>query len=204
MTVVIVRTIPPTLADLSISQRVIGEPFISAPIMYEVTVENRGPDRATGVVITDQLPAQLQAVSVLASPGACTITNSVVRCTVSQLPAGESIVLMLQGTATAVGLITNRAEVTAIETEPTPHDNLLILAVNVVPAPSPQLNIERNGNSFVIFWPGSASGFVLEGSETIPNPGAWMPVGGVALVNGRYEATVPNAAGTRFFRLRRL
>ena len=63
-------------ADLSITKTDITDPVVAgATITYRIDVANAGPSTATGVVVTDYLPAALVDGTVTATPtvGTCTV-----------------------------------------------------------------------------------------------------------------------------------
>ena len=58
-------------ADLEVEVLVSdGSPVLGGEVVYELTVRNQGPDDASGVALTHQLPPRLQLVSATASQGA--------------------------------------------------------------------------------------------------------------------------------------
>ncbi len=75
--------------DISLS--VTGPPDgtpVGAPLTYLLTVANTGPDSATGVTITDTLPASAASVSATASQGTCVVDGGVARCDLGVIGAG--------------------------------------------------------------------------------------------------------------------
>ncbi|PYQ31692.1 MAG: hypothetical protein DMF56_00875 [Acidobacteria bacterium] len=82
---------------------------------YTITVTNNGPSPATGVVVTDALPAGLQFVSAVPSQGACN-ASSPVTCNLGTIgvTASATITLTVQVTGTS-GTIANTASVSATE-----------------------------------------------------------------------------------------
>ena len=60
----------PQQADLAVTKTVSdATPNVGDPITFTVTLTNSGPDAATGVQVTDLLPAGLTFVSADAEPG---------------------------------------------------------------------------------------------------------------------------------------
>src|SRR5581483_10071862 len=53
-----------------------------SPLVYTVTVTNKGPLTATGIVVTDVLPAELAFRAVDTSQGSCTTSGQTVTCRV--------------------------------------------------------------------------------------------------------------------------
>ena len=90
---------------------------LSAPLTLTFQVTNRGPADATGVVISNQLPAGTSFVSGSA-PGGCTNIGSVVFCNLGTLANNGSASASVVITAPSVaGTITNNARVYASEVD---------------------------------------------------------------------------------------
>lgn len=99
------------VTDLSTSMS--AAPVASASggsITYSIAVKNNGPERASGVVLSDALPAGTGLVSV-ASPGACTGTTTIA-CSLGVLPSGATADLSIKVTA-GFGTVTNTASVSS-------------------------------------------------------------------------------------------
>ena len=108
-------TAPATYADLSLTKTVSNaNPAAGASIAYTITVTNAAgsPTTATGVVVTDLLPAGTSYVS-HSGPGAYNPATGV--WTVGTLTAGQGSTLTITATVTAMASATvfNVAEVTA-------------------------------------------------------------------------------------------
>ncbi len=71
------------------------------------------------------------------------------------------------------------------------------------PIPSPALTISTSGNSIVLTWPQSATGFTLHSATNLIPPVEWQAADfDVIQTNGVFRAIVPQpAAGERYFRL---
>lgn len=107
---------------------------VGQTVTYRVSVHNAGPSPATGVTVTDRLPAGLAFLSADASRG--TYDPDTGRWTVGELAVGARATLTLRAKATRTGLITNTATATAVEKDPDPSDNTDTVAVCVEPAPA--------------------------------------------------------------------
>ena len=100
------------LVDLTLSMTNTPNPgVVASPMTLTFQVTNRGPAGATGVVISNQLPAGATFVSGSA-PGGCTTNGSTVFCSLGAITnsgfASASVVFIAPG---AVGTITNNARV---------------------------------------------------------------------------------------------
>jgi uncharacterized repeat protein (TIGR01451 family)/CSLREA domain-containing protein len=110
-------------ADLSVGQHDSSDPvLIGTPLTYTIVVTNNGPSPATGVLLTDTLPASATLRTVASSQGSCIGTVTIL-CTLGSLPSGIHITVTLAVTPTAAGLITNTVVVTANEFDPVLADN---------------------------------------------------------------------------------
>jgi uncharacterized repeat protein (TIGR01451 family) len=91
-------------------------------ITFTITVTNAGPAAATGVTVTDILPAGTTFQSV-SSPGATCTGTSTVTCSIPTLASGGSVVITLAVTATGASAISNTATVAPVDTDPVPANN---------------------------------------------------------------------------------
>lgn len=111
-------------ADLSITKTTLAtQAPTGGTISYTITVTNNGPDAATNVVVTDDLPAGLQFMSATPSQGSCAGTDPFT-CNLGTLNNGASATITLQALVTATsGTIANTATVTADTDDGNPGNN---------------------------------------------------------------------------------
>jgi uncharacterized repeat protein (TIGR01451 family)/CSLREA domain-containing protein len=115
-------TLVPSI-DLSLTKTDDVDPVIAGtPLVYTLEVSNAGPSDATGVEVTDTLPAGVTFAS--ASPG-CVEAAGVVTCTVGDLAAGATttLVVSVDVDADTRGQLSNTAGVTAVETDSDPGND---------------------------------------------------------------------------------
>jgi uncharacterized repeat protein (TIGR01451 family) len=106
-------TIVIPMADLSVIKGEDQDPaYYSHPFTYTVTITNNGPDTATNISITDELPESVLLGSVTLIGGSCSGT-SLITCTLGELLSGESVTLTIIVTPTVDGIIQNFASVTS-------------------------------------------------------------------------------------------
>jgi uncharacterized repeat protein (TIGR01451 family) len=109
-------------ADLSLTKTAnpTGPVNVGNNIVYTLTVTNNGPSTATGVVVTDILPANTTYVS--NSCGAAFAAGTVTWNVGSLAPAAAAS-CDITVTVTAPGAIVNTATATSTSTDPTPGNN---------------------------------------------------------------------------------
>jgi uncharacterized repeat protein (TIGR01451 family)/CSLREA domain-containing protein len=109
--------------DLSVIKTASPEPVTSGgTLTYTITVKNLGTGAASGVVVTDQLPAQVGFVSSSSTQGSCS-GETTVTCQIGNMTDGQEVVVTIVVTAGSPGTITNTAVVSAQSNDPTSSNN---------------------------------------------------------------------------------
>ena len=99
-------SIAPSSADLAVSATVLTTNVNAGTnLTYTLRVTNAGPGVASGVLLTDTLPAQLSFVSAASSQGTCTFSNGTLCCALGILTNGASGQVSLVVRPKAIGLI---------------------------------------------------------------------------------------------------
>jgi uncharacterized repeat protein (TIGR01451 family) len=113
----------PQEADLALAKTVSNStPNVGDTITFTVTLTNSGPSAATGVQVSDLLPAGLTLVA--ATPVQGTYTSATGLWNVGAVPAGGQAVLILQATVVSPGAQTNTATIShADQFDPNPGNN---------------------------------------------------------------------------------
>jgi uncharacterized repeat protein (TIGR01451 family) len=95
------------------------------PLIYTVTVANAGPSDATGLTLTDNLPAGVTFVSSVPGPPTCSLAGATLTCALGALAAGSTTVLTINVTVngSAPGILVNTATVSGGEIDPDPSNN---------------------------------------------------------------------------------
>ncbi|MDX1945543.1 MAG: DUF11 domain-containing protein [Pirellulaceae bacterium] len=116
----------PAAADLSVTNVPSNAtPNLGANVTFTVTVTNSGPDAATGVVVTDQLPAGLTFVS--KSPSQGTYDEATGIWTVGGINASANATLTIVATVNSTAALATTAQVTAsgvFDRDSTPNNNV--------------------------------------------------------------------------------
>jgi uncharacterized repeat protein (TIGR01451 family) len=175
-----------------------GDTIVSAggALTYTLSVLNHGPSDATGVTVSDTLPAGTTLRSATANQGAgCVEFESVVACDLGDLAAGDRatvtfvVDVIAGGTGVAVPTLHQTASVVANEADPNPGDNQVqrqtrvvvggpSLALSLLDSPDPvvagspltyTLTVVNDG-------PSRATNVVI--SDTLPRGVAFVPGSG--------------------------
>jgi len=115
-------------------------------ITFTLIATNNGPFNATGVSVTDNLPAGLTGVTARPSQGTCpTVSTTTVTCAIGGLASGSTATIQVTA---LVGLnnqpsVTNEAEVTAFQDDPYPENNKAEASFKV--ANSANLSVTKSG-----------------------------------------------------------
>ncbi|MDB5351612.1 MAG: hypothetical protein JWN86_2859 [Planctomycetota bacterium] len=126
-------TVIPTLVDLGISLTAAPEPvFVDGDLTYTITLANKSRTTATGVVVTDTLPAGVDYVSsdspfstvfTPAHVNSGSIIPATVTFTIPTLAPNSSVVIHILARPSTDGTFTDTVSFTANQTDVTPSDN---------------------------------------------------------------------------------
>jgi len=113
-----------TAADLSITKSDSPDPVLRGnTLTYTLTTRNAGPQAATGVSVTDFLPAGVSLQSAVPSQGSCTPGLATVSCNLGQIASGGQATVTIKVTPRVDGAITNRATVQSSVLDPNTANN---------------------------------------------------------------------------------
>ncbi|MBE7465310.1 MAG: DUF11 domain-containing protein [Planctomycetes bacterium] len=106
------QTLVSVSIDLSLTKAVDDSmPYVDEDVTFTLTLSNAGPNTATGVVVSDVLPAQVSFVS--ATPSAGAYNNATGNWLVGDVASGATETLIIVATVVQPGEITNSTQVTA-------------------------------------------------------------------------------------------
>ncbi|MFV8358352.1 DUF11 domain-containing protein, partial [Flavobacterium sp. XS1P32] len=111
-------------------------PSVGSDVIFTLTATNAGPSSATGVNVTDVLPAGYTYVSNTA-PSTGTFNSGSGVWSIGNVANGGSATLTVTATVNATGSYANRADITANEADPTLGNN----TSTSTPIPVPQSNV---------------------------------------------------------------
>lgn len=110
--------------DLALSKAAAPDPVqLGQVLTYTLALTNTGPAPASGVTVTDTLPAGVAFGAATASQGSCAQSGGAVTCALGDLEVAAAARVTLTVTATAAGTIANTATVTAAQSDPEPANN---------------------------------------------------------------------------------
>ncbi len=110
-------------ADLALTKIATQEPVgVSLNFNYVIVVTDLSAGTATGVTMTDTLPAGVTLVSAVPSQGSCSGTMTVT-CTLGTLLGGTSATIDMTVTKIVGGKVANTAAVAGAESDPNPANN---------------------------------------------------------------------------------
>src|SRR6266404_789984 len=110
--------------------------IVGSNLTYTFTVANKGPWPATSIVLTDALPASLtfqSAVTNALSSYSYDTNSGVVSFSFVPLTNGGSATVMINATATTIGMVTNIATVSAFELDMNANNNTGTVITTVSP-----------------------------------------------------------------------
>ena len=104
--------------DILVNQIDSPDPIVAGgTLTYSIQVANNGPDDATGVVITDIIPANTTFVSATTSRGTCSCTSTII-CSIGNIANGEpAIQVTIKVIPTLQGTINNTVTSAVTQTD---------------------------------------------------------------------------------------
>jgi uncharacterized repeat protein (TIGR01451 family) len=134
-----VTPVTPPGADLAVALSMVpGQVRFLSPVIYTATVTNHGPAAASGVQLTDTLPAGVRSLLILrpagwSCPAPPVFSSGTITCTTASLASGASAtfhfaVLNLEPRG---GSLRDSATVSATTTDPNPANNQATITTKV-------------------------------------------------------------------------
>ena len=108
-------------ADLNLVMSDSEDPVnVGDNVAYTLTLTNNGPNQATGIVLTEPLPENVNLMSSSPSQGQCLTVEKQLQCNLGSLKAGSKLTLSLVVAALEPGELSQTVTVTANEFDSTP------------------------------------------------------------------------------------
>jgi uncharacterized repeat protein (TIGR01451 family) len=184
-------------ADLSITKSDSPDPIAEdAQLTYTIRVTNEGPDPAINVVVTDDLPSELDFVSATSTAGSCDNQGNKVTCNLGDLANAATATVTIKATVkkSAKTQISNTASVTSDTADPQTNNNSDTETTKVTKVTGPEcankkatiLGTPGNdvltgtpGNDVIRTFAGNDTVFALDGNDRVcTNLGADTVSGG--------------------------
>ena len=107
------------VADLSLRQTGPGDTRpLGQPVTYQLDIHNDGPSKATGVVLSNRLPENVELVGTATDQGECHREDDTIICQIGELSQGQTTAVNLMFKPVRDGPIINSASVSADQTDP--------------------------------------------------------------------------------------
>ena len=182
-------------SDLSISKSTLATAAAQGgTITYTISTSNAGPDDATGVTVTDVLPASLRFQSITAPAGwTCTTpavgANGTVTCTTATFADGATANFTLVTTVapTATGTISNNATIGAAGSTDPNSGNSSGSSGSVTVAGNADLGVTKSTTSTTVT-PGSTVSYTIDVTNAGPQPAASVVMTDVLHASLRFQS----------------
>lgn len=133
----------PGSANLKITKTDSPDPVrVGSSLTYTIAVENLGPEPATGVTVTDDLPKGVDLVSATGPSGACAAQKGKVTCAVGSLQpsgvnyGGAPVTITIVVVPRSAGTIRNTATVKGDQKDPVSGNDKATASTRVIGAPT--------------------------------------------------------------------
>jgi uncharacterized repeat protein (TIGR01451 family) len=165
-------------ADLAISKSDNPDPVaVGSTLTYTIRVQNLGPDTATGVTVTDQLPRGVDFVSATVTAGSCALKGKKVSCALGTLGApavnyGVPPTVTLSVIPRKTGVISNTASVKGEQKDPAASNSKATATTSVVGPPATCRGVVASQagtarNDVIVGTPGRDVIAIFQGNDTI-------------------------------------
>ena len=112
-------------ADLVINHSDSPDPGPAGGIFtYTLRIDNNGPNGATGVTLTDTIPAGSTFVDVNTTAGSCSESSGVVNCALGNIPFNSNQTVTIRVRLPSAGVWTNSATASATTSDPNTSNNV--------------------------------------------------------------------------------
>ena len=132
-------------ADLRITKGAAPNPVLAGGILtYTLVATNLGPSAATGVTVSDSLPATVTFVDASSTVGSCSYVAPTVTCAVGSLASGAGATISIRVRPQAAGSLSNTATIGGTEGDPDPTNNTATATTTV--NPGGDLSVTKTGS----------------------------------------------------------
>jgi uncharacterized repeat protein (TIGR01451 family) len=178
--------------------------YVGGDLTYTIGVINNGPAIATGVTVTDTLPAGVSFVSTSASQGSSAFASGTVTANLGTLAVGAGATVTIQVSPSIGGNIGNTAAVAGAEIDLNLANNTAQAATTVqIPTAARLTNVVITNSQIQFTLTGEPTlSYVIQASTNLTT---WVNVGtNTAAGNGTFTFTDSATLNQRFYRAVRL
>jgi uncharacterized repeat protein (TIGR01451 family) len=175
VTVSVFQPAPP-LVDLAVTTSV-NDTYVppGGSLVYTIVVANNSPTVATGVVLTNKLPASAAFVSATSSSGTVAHTNGLVIANLGSVTRNAPVTLTINARPSQPDVLINRTTVTSAEPDANPGDNVFyVLALSEVVITS----VDQVGADLRLTFETSLGKSYVVQTESDLTEGQWVDVPG--------------------------
>jgi uncharacterized repeat protein (TIGR01451 family) len=171
-------------------------------LVFTTSAINRGPSTATGVSITDPIPAGFHFVSTAASQGALMVSDGLFTWNVGTMSNGAVVAASVVVRPNTEGVFTNTATVSWSTGNPSTNTTASAVTTVLQNPGGPLLQIARVGTNVSLYWSTNDVGFILQSTPNLAATNGWSAVTNVPVIIGN-SFYVTNAIPdlTTFYRL---
>jgi uncharacterized repeat protein (TIGR01451 family) len=175
---------------------------VSNILLYTVAVLNRGPADATGVVVTDALPAGVSFVSCQPSQGTYTYSAGTLALNFGTLPSGVSQSAAIIVNPAIPGSLTNLVVVSAASGSLSTNTSASLITAVLLNPVGPSLGILLAGPNLVLSWSTDVPGFHLQSNTSLAPSSPWVTLTtSPVMIGGFWYVTNPISGQNTFYRL---
>ncbi len=168
------------------------------PFTCWLTITNQGLREATGVLLTNALPAGWVLQSLSVSQGSGTVTNGLLLADLGVIPANSSAVITMGFRASQPGLISHQAALGCLQ-----GITATASVMTTVVTPPPVLSIWQTNRQVLLSWPTSITGFQLEFSTNLSSSN-WITATNLVEIMGESNVLrLDILEGSQFNRLKK-
>lgn len=196
-------------ADVELRQATFPDPVVpGTTFSYTLFVQNNGPSTATGITVTDTLPAGLTATSITTSLGTCSGTTTIT-CNLNPMTSGQAGTISIRVTAPLTGgfIANNTATLTTTTFDPVTPNTATATTYSLVQATVCGTQPGKDGAGGTLagivnaYWPGTANAAVGATSVTVgARRGAAVSItpGDLVLIMQMQDAAIDSTNDDRY------
>ncbi len=189
-------------SDIGVTVTAPASVLLGNNFTYVLTITNRSPLSAPGVMLTNLLPGDVSLKSVSKTQGTLVTGGNPITGSLGTIPAFSKATVTLTVTPQATGVIWNTATVASDFIDPDLSNNSSSISTTIYVVPV--LGIQASTTQIQLSWSVNLSDYVLQSSADLGDTNSWSEVlTPPEFIGDQKVVTEPIGAGTRFYRLKR-